>query len=221
MFTGIVEEVGQVVAVERMGGGARLTISASVVMDDLKVGDSICVNGACLTVIRRSVSHFQVDVMEETMLRTNLGFLRAGDKVNLERALKVTDRLGGHFVQGHVDGTGVIATIQRMHRSWLMKINCDEKLTQFMVPKGSVAVDGVSLTTVDCGKGWFTVALIPHTLSATTLGMRRVGDVVNIEVDLLAKYLHKLLQSHLALQGHKSGERLIELLGDSPPQINQ
>ncbi|MFA4030021.1 MAG: hypothetical protein GDYSWBUE_001409 [Candidatus Fervidibacterota bacterium] len=221
MFTGIVEEVGQVVAVERMGGGARLTISASVVMDDLKVGDSICVNGACLTVTRRSASRFQVDVMEETMLRTNLAFLRVGDKVNLERALKATDRLGGHFVQGHVDGTGVIAGIQRMHRSWVMKINCDEALTRFMVPKGSVAVDGVSLTTVDCGSGWFTVALIPHTLSATTLGMRRVGDVVNIEVDLLAKYLHKLLQSHLALQMQKGSERLIELLGDSPPHIRQ
>ncbi|MCS7253120.1 MAG: riboflavin synthase [Armatimonadota bacterium] len=214
MFTGIIEEVGQVAAVERIGGGARLTIAASVVMDDLKVGDSICVNGACLTVIRRSASQFQVDVMEETMLRTNLGFLRVGDKVNLERALKVADRLGGHFVQGHVDDTGVIASIQRMHRSWLMKINCNDRLTQFMVPKGSVAVDGVSLTTVDCGKGWFTVALIPHTLSATTLGMKRVGDVINIEVDLLAKYLHKLLQSYLAMQTNGSNERLIELLSD-------
>lgn len=219
MFTGIVEEVGQVAAIERVGGGAKLVIAASVVMSDLKVGDSICVNGACLTVVRKSASCFQVDVMEETMLRTNLGFLKVGDKVNLERALPATGRFGGHFVQGHVDGIGIISSIQKMPRSWLMKINCDEELTQFMVSKGSVAVDGISLTTIECAKGWFTVALIPHTLTATTLGMKRVGDVVNIEVDLLAKYLHKLLHSHPMLQSKTGGkgERLIELLKDSIP----
>ncbi|MFA4015411.1 MAG: hypothetical protein RUDDFDWM_000494 [Candidatus Fervidibacterota bacterium] len=212
MFTGIVEEVGQVTHIERYGGSARISIAARLVLGDLKAGDSINVNGACLTVVSKSASQFQVDVMEETMLRTNLGYLKVGDKVNLERALPVTGRFGGHFVQGHVDGTGVVASIQKLQRSWVVKINCDEGLTRFMVPKGSVAVDGVSLTTIDCGKGWFTVALIPYTLHTTTLGTKRAGDVVNIEVDLLAKYIHKLLQAHSSLKEGKDDDSLIELI---------
>lgn len=217
MFTGIVEEIGEVYAIDRRAGSAVLTISARRVLSDMKVGDSISVNGACLTVVRKMPTRFCADVMEETLLRTNIGYLKGGDKVNLERAVPVLGRWEGHIVQGHVDGTAVVAQVQKFPRSWLMKFKCDEQLTEYMVPKGSIAVDGVSLTIVDCGRDWFSAALIPHTLRSTTLGLRRPGDMVNIEVDLLAKYIRKFVQLHTGISTHDevkhpSGESLLQLL---------
>jgi len=157
-------------------------------------GDSVSVNGVCLTVLAVQPPTFWVEAVEETIARTNLGFLKVGDRVNLERALSASGRLGGHFVQGHVDGTGVIAQIVPRLRSKVMRIRCPQELMPYIVPKGSIAVDGVSLTVVEVGADWFTVSLIPYTLEHTTLGIRKVGDVVNLEVDILAKYVRHLLQ---------------------------
>jgi riboflavin synthase len=193
MFTGIIEEVGEVVKVERKGMAALLAIRTSFARE-LRSGDSVSVNGVCLTVLAVQPPTFWVEAVEETIARTNLGFLKAGDRVNLERALSASGRLGGHFVQGHVDGTGVIAQIVPRLRSKVMRIRCPQELMPYIVPKGSIAVDGVSLTVVEVGADWFTVSLIPFTLEHTTLGLRKVGDVVNLEVDILAKYVRHLLQ---------------------------
>ena len=209
MFTGIIEEVGEIAQTQRRGMAVFFGIRASFAKE-LKEGDSVCVNGACLTVVAVQPPLFWVEAVEETLARTNLGFLKPGDKVNLERALSVAGRFGGHFVQGHVDGTGVIAQIVSRLRSKVMRIHTPKELMQYIVPKGSIAVDGVSLTVVDVGADWFTVSLIPFTLEHTTLGLRKVGDVVNLEVDILAKYVRHMLQN---FEGQKSpGERLRQLL---------
>ncbi len=209
MFTGIIEEVGEIAQTQRRGMAVFFGIRASFAKE-LKEGDSVCVNGACLTVVAVQPPLFWVEAVEETLARTNLGFLKPGDKVNLERALSVAGRFGGHFVQGHVDGTGVIAQIVPRLRSKVMRIHTPKELMQYIVPKGSIAVDGVSLTVVDVGADWFTVSLIPFTLEHTTLGLRKVGDVVNLEVDILAKYVRHMLQAY---EGQKSeDERLRQLL---------
>lgn len=192
MFTGIIEEVGEIAQAQRKGMAAFLGIRASFVRD-LKKGDSVCINGACLTVVDIQPPLFWVEAVEETLARTNLGFLKPGDRVNLERALPAGGRFGGHFVQGHVDGTGVIAQIVPRLRSKVMKIHTPKELMPYIVPKGSIAVDGVSLTVVEVGQDWFTVSLIPFTLEHTTLGLRKAGDVVNLEVDILAKYVRHML----------------------------
>ncbi len=169
MFTGIIEEVGEVAKVERKGMAALLAIRTSFARE-LRSGESVSVNGVCLTVLAVQPPTFWVEAVEETIARTNLGFLKAGDRVNLERALSASGRLGGHFVQGHVDGTGVIAQIVPRLRSKVMRIRCPQELMPYIVPKGSIAVDGVSLTVVEVGADWFTVSLIPFTLEHTTLG---------------------------------------------------
>ncbi len=192
MFTGIIEEVGEIAQAQRKGVAVFLGIRASFVKE-LKKGDSVCINGACLTVVDIQPLLFWVEAVEETLARTNLGFLKPGDRVNLERALPAGGRFGGHFVQGHVDGTGLIAQIVPSLRSKVMKIHTPKELMPYIVPKGSIAVDGVSLTVVEVGQDWFTVSLIPFTLEHTTLGLRKVGDVVNLEVDILAKYVRHML----------------------------
>ncbi len=194
MFTGIVEEVGEVAQMQRRGMAVFLGIRASFARE-LKQGDSVCINGACLTVVAIQPPIFWVEAVEETLARTNLGFLKPGDKVNLERALLVSGRFGGHFVQGHVDGTGVVSQIVPRLRSKVMKIQTPKELMPYIVPKGSIAVDGVSLTVVEVGDDWLTVWLIPFTLEHTTLGLRKVGDVVNLEVDILAKYVRHMLEA--------------------------
>ncbi|MFN4179297.1 MAG: riboflavin synthase [Armatimonadota bacterium] len=216
MFTGIVEEVGEIAQAQRKGMTVFFGIRASFVRD-LKKGDSVCINGACLTVVNIQPPLFWVEAVEETLTRTNLGFLKPGDRVNLERALPASGRFGGHFVQGHVDGTGVIAQIVPRLRSKVMKIHTPKELMPYIVPKGSIAVDGVSLTVVEVGQDWFTVSLIPFTLEHTTLGLRKVGDVVNLEVDILAKYVRHMLtmfESTKAVgeEPESSDERLKRLL---------
>jgi riboflavin synthase len=196
MFTGIVEELGTVAAVEPRAGAARVEIIGPLVTSDAGPGDSISVNGVCLTVVEVSGERFTVDVVHETLQRSALKTLAAGDRVNLERAMAVGDRLGGHIVQGHVDGTGVLRSREP---DGLVRFELPERLSRYLVEKGSITVDGVSLTVVDAGHSEFSVALIPTTLQLTTLGLRGAGDEVNIEVDVLAKHLERLAEAHLDL----------------------
>jgi riboflavin synthase len=184
MFTGIVEELGRF----RGADANRYTFEASLVLGDAAVGDSIAVNGCCLTVVGRGEGWWQADVVDETLVRTTLGQLEPGDPVNLERALRLSDRLGGHLVQGHVDGVGTVAVAAPD-----LAVQSPPELLRYVAEKGSVAVDGVSLTVAAVGDGGFAVAVIPHTASFTTLGRRRPGDRVNVEVDLIARYVGRLL----------------------------
>jgi riboflavin synthase len=195
MFTGLVEALGTVEAIVADGPGTRLTIRAADIAAQLSPGESVAVNGACLTVVDRDDATFSFQAGPETLARTNIGILKAGHRVNLERSLRVGDRLGGHLVQGHVDGVGLIAE-RRPDGEWLtMCFSCSPDLTVEMVSKGSVAVDGVSLTLVDVNSDRFSVALIPHTLSMTTLGYKQPGEAVNLETDVLGKYVVKYLRN--------------------------
>jgi riboflavin synthase len=194
MFTGIVEELGEVVAVDRLpGDAARLTVSAPSVTRDAQAGDSIAVDGVCLTATLVTPGWFTADVMKETLDRSTLEALAAGDPVNLERAATLQTRLGGHLVQGHVDGTGRVLTREPAEHWQVLAVGLPPELARYLVPKGSVAVDGVSLTVISAAEDSFTVSLIPTTLERTTLGRRRPGDPVNVEVDVLAKYVERLL----------------------------
>ena len=201
MFTGIVEEIGEVVAVESHGDSATLTVRAQIVADEVRHGASIAVNGVCLTVVGAAGApsgdgiRLDFDVMAETLKRSVIGGLRAGDPVNLERAARVDARLDGHVVQGHVDGTGVVLTRTPGDGWEAVRFGLPAELARFVAEKGSIAVDGVSLTVTAVGPEWFEVGLIPETLRATTLGVRRPGDPVNLEADVLAKYVARLLES--------------------------
>lgn len=194
MFTGIVEELGEIVAVEERPNAARLTVRGPLVTSDAKHGDSISVNGVCLTVVDVADGTFTVDVVHETLQRSSLDKVSAGDRVNLERAAAVGQRLGGHIVQGHVDGTGVFLS---RDEAGLTRFGIPAGLSRYLVEKGSITVDGVSLTVVDSQEDEFSVALIPTTLELTTLGFREPGDTVNLEVDVLAKYVERLVAPHL------------------------
>lgn len=196
MFTGIVEELGSVAAVERLAGdAARFTISGPLVTSDAGHGDSIAVNGVCLTVVTVADGAFTADVMAETLRRSSLGALQVGTRVNLERAAALNARMGGHLVQGHVDGTGTITAIEPTEHWTIVRIAFADPIGRYVVEKGSITVDGVSLTVVDVDDDGFSVSLIPTTLGLTTLGVKRVGDTVNLEVDVIAKYVEKLLRS--------------------------
>lgn len=193
MFTGLVEALGQVERITDEGAGRRLTLNWPALAQPLTLGESIAVNGCCLTVVRAEGPVFDVQAGPETLLRTNLGAAQAGDRVNLERALRVGDRLGGHFVQGHVDTTATLRT-RRPEGEWeFLAFTVDPAWTAYMVPKGSLAVDGVSLTLVTVDPDGFSVMLIPHTLAVTTLGKLAPGDRVNIETDMLARHVAKLM----------------------------
>jgi riboflavin synthase len=194
MFTGLVEELGTVRAVVPNETGARLEIEAATVLADAVLGASIAVNGCCLTAVELAEGWWAADAVEETLRRTCLGALRAGDRVNLERPVRLADRLGGHIVQGHVDGVGEIAERQsRPDGSTRVTIAADDTVLRYVVEKGSIAVDGVSLTVAGVDDKTFEFALIPHTATVTTLGIKGPGDPVNLEVDLLAKYVERLM----------------------------
>ena len=198
MFTGIVEELGTVEGLVDQEDAVRLTLRGPHVVADAKRGDSIAVNGCCLTVVERDLETFAADVMRETLDKTSLGALEAGAKVNLERAVTSATRLGGHIVQGHVDDTGRILSRTASEHWEIVAISVPAGLSRYLVSKGSIAVDGISLTVVevDDGASSFTVSLIPETLSRTTLGSKQVGDHVNLEVDMIAKYVERLLGAH-------------------------
>ena len=201
MFTGIVEELGTVSSVEEQGDAIRLTIAASTVLSDAGLGDSIAVNGCCLTVAEVSTSStgagtWTADVMKESLDKTNLGDLKPGDRVNLERAVTVEKRLGGHIVQGHVDGVGTVVQRTPSEHWEVVEIAMPPELGRYLVDKGSITVDGISLTVVEAGDDRFTVSLIPETLARTTLGWRQPGDRVNLETDVIAKHVEKLLGAY-------------------------
>jgi riboflavin synthase len=200
MFTGIVEELGEVVSIERLAGAARLTVRGPRVTADAVHGDSIAVNGACLTVTGLDGPAFTADVMAETLSRTGLGALRPGSPVNLERSLRVGDRLGGHLMQGHVDAVATVLSRASAEHSDVVRITIPPGLGRYLVEKGSIAVDGVSLTISALGgapgeQPWFEVSLIPTTLAATTLGQVRPGGSVNLEVDMIGKYVERMLRA--------------------------
>jgi len=197
VFTGIVEERGTVVAVEDLPDAARLTVAGPLVTSDAARGDSISVNGVCLTVVEVADGTFTADVMRETLVRSSLAKLAAGEQVNLERAAEVGKRFGGHIVQGHVDGTGVVRSREPSANWEVVRIGLPAQLARYLVEKGSITVDGVSLTVVDVTEEDFSVSLIPETLRATTLGVRQPGDLVNLEVDVVAKYVERLTAPHL------------------------
>ncbi|MDB5083936.1 MAG: riboflavin synthase [Bacilli bacterium] len=194
MFTGLVEDVGHVQDISRSGRTIQLTIRSRIICEDLKLGDSVSVNGACLTAVHIQSDLFTADAVPETVRRTNLAELRAGDPVNLERALRLGDRIGGHLVAGHVDDVGHIVRIQPMENARVITIQTDPDITRYIVEKGSITVDGVSLTVMDVSDTGFRVSLIPHSADRTLLGRKQIGAAVNLETDLLAKYIEKLMQ---------------------------
>ncbi|WP_308120252.1 riboflavin synthase [Streptomyces bambusae] len=193
MFTGIVEELGEVTAVEQLAEASRFRLRGPLVTEGAKHGDSIAVNGVCLTVVETAGGEFTADVMQETLHRSSLGALAAGSRVNLERPMALGGRLGGHLVQGHVDGTGEILSRTPSEHWEIVKISLPAALSRYVVEKGSITVDGVSLTVVEAAADYFTISLIPTTLALTTLGIKQSGDPVNLEVDVLAKYVERLL----------------------------
>ena len=190
MFSGIIEKLGIVKNIDT-GEAPKLAIAARGWLDDISIGDSIAVNGVCLTVTELSSDEFSADVMPETLRKTDLGELNTGDTVNLEKALRVGDRLGGHFVSGHVDRPGTIKSEAEEKNAVILSLRTSPDIMEFIAPKGSVAIDGISLTVVDVFKDGFSVSLIPHTMSVTTLGRKKPGSTVNIEVDMLARYIRR------------------------------
>lgn len=193
MFTGIIEELGTISSIQWGSKSAILNIGASKILDDIKTGDSINTNGACLTVTSFRTREFSVDVMAETMRRTNLQKLTVGSKVNLERALKISDRLGGHIVSGHIDGTGTITNIKKEDIAVWVSIKTQPEISKYIIQKGSVAIDGISLTVAEINNDTFKVSIIPHTGLQTTLLSKRTNETVNIECDQVGKYVEKLL----------------------------
>ncbi len=198
MFTGIIEAVGKVTNIERQGEAVRLTVSAPQIAEDVRIGDSVCINGVCLTATSTQAPQMTFDAVHETMRRTSLGNLQIGEGVNLERSLPVGGRLGGHIVQGHVDGAGRIASIRPVGNSWFVYIDAAPELMRYIVTKGSVAIDGISLTVVDAADRTFSLSVIPHTWDQTTLREKRAGDPVNIECDIIGKYVEKMLGGYIA-----------------------
>jgi riboflavin synthase len=194
VFTGIVEELGTVVAIAPLADAARLRIHGALVTSDAVHGASIAVNGVCLTVVDFGDEEFTADVMQETLARSSLGALEVGSRVNLERPVTLAARLGGHLVQGHVDGTGEILERVPSEHWELVRVSLPDDLGRYVVEKGSITIDGVSLTVVEAARDWFTISLIPTTLELTTLGRKSVGDLVNLEVDVVAKYVERMLQ---------------------------
>ena len=209
MFTGLIEEVGTVRRIQRQGAFQRLEVSARLMLEGTRIGDSININGACQTAVALGADHFAVESVEETLRRTTLGALRPGDSVNLERSLRLQDRLGGHLVLGHVDGVGRISQMENRQHQWTLSVEPPPELLRYIAFKGSIAIDGISLTVAQVEGRAFTAAIIPHTFDYTNLAKRRRGDTVNLEVDVLARYVERLL--HSGGQGSGSGLTLEKL----------
>ena len=193
IFTGIIEELGTINRIERGSNSSKINVKANQVLEGTKIGDSIAINGVCLTVTTFSSNHFTADVMAETLAKTNLNQLGNGQRVNLERAVRLGDRMGGHLVQGHVDGVGTIAEQKKLDIATLFRIKATDDVLAYIVEKGSIAIDGISLTVVDLLADSFTVSLIPHTAAMTTLGFKKPGDNVNLETDIIGRYVERLL----------------------------
>ena len=211
MFTGIIEEVGAIQALRFISEGAVIGISGRIVPPSLKIGDSVSVNGVCLTATQTGQQSFSCDISAETLRLSSFKQAKQGAKVNLERSLMIGDRLGGHFVQGHVDGVGMLVSKTRSGEGWELSFEFPRELERYLVYKGSIAVNGISLTISLLGKGSFSIAVIPHTLEATNLNQLGIGDPVNLEVDVLGKYFERFFQLGL-IHGEKSTKMTIEYL---------
>ena len=205
MFTGIVEEIGTVVSISKGVQSSKLTLQGDVIFEDMHIGDSIAVNGVCLTVTTKTSNTFTVDVMAETLRRSSLGSLTNGSKVNMERAMAANGRFGGHIVSGHIDGTGVIESFVKEDNAVWVTINTPSKILKYIIEKGSITIDGISLTVAYVDSDCFKVSLIPHTAANTTLLSKKPGDVVNLENDVVGKYIDKLL--HFEDDSEVRGER--------------
>ena len=193
MFTGIVEEIGFIEKLTKTKSGLRFVIEAKVIMDSMEIGDSVSVNGVCLTVSKIKQNYFYVDLVEETIKKTNLGSLKKGSNVNLERAITLATRLGGHILQGHIETIGTIVGKKVNNDSAILSINIETEFLKYCLPKGSIAIDGISLTIATISDNIISIALIPHTLKMTTLGSKKNGDLVNIETDIIGKYVERLM----------------------------
>lgn len=204
MFTGIIEELGMVLTLKRGSNSSQISIQADKVLEDVKLGDSIAINGVCLTVTSFDRSHFSADMMAETLAKTNLRELGNGHKVNLERAARLGDRMGGHLVQGHVDGVGTLVEAQVVDIARVLRIQAPAEILKYTVAKGSIAIDGISLTVVDVFTDSFTVSIIPHTAAMTTLGFKKPGATVNLEADIIGRYVERLLN----WKDHQTGSKL-------------
>jgi riboflavin synthase len=210
VFTGIIIEMGEVAALERKGGITRLFLKSKEVIKDAKIGDSVSVNGTCLTIVEIKDAAMGFDLSDETLRSANLGSLKTGDRINLEPSLRPDSKLGGHFVSGHVDDIGRIKSKTKMGDAFKVEIEVPEKILHFLVEKGSVAVDGISLTVVDILKNGFTIVMIPHTAQLTTIGFKGPGDTVNIEVDIIGKYVARFLN-----RGMDRDTRLVKTLSEA------
>jgi riboflavin synthase len=204
MFTGIIEGLGTISGIRPAGKGKRLSVEADFTLDQTKIGDSIAVNGACLTVINIRAKQFEVDLSPETLATSTFDQARRGDRVNLERALRLSDRIDGHLVSGHVDGIGLIKTKEKQGNAILVTVTVPEALTRYMIHKGSVAIDGVSLTINACDTNSFKVSIIPHTADITTVGLKQRGDAVNIETDMIGKFVEQFTRGKAAQDGEKT-----------------
>lgn len=209
MFTGIIEEIGHLQSIKRNSSSAVLTILADKVLEGTRIGDSIAVNGVCLTVVGMNGNSFDADVMHETLDRSSLSLLRTDSKVNLERAMAANGRFGGHIVAGHVDGTGRITNVKKDDNAVWYTIKADENIMRYIIEKGSVAIDGISLTVADTGRDYFKVSVIPHTRQLTILSDKKAGDIVNIENDCVGKYIEKFMNSSDRDHGHLTKEFLL------------
>jgi riboflavin synthase len=212
MFTGIIEGLGDIAGIRSTGRGKRLTIEADFSLDQTKVGDSISVSGACLTAVKIGGRCFEVDVSPETLQITTFGKAKVGDRVNLERALRLSDRMDGHLVSGHIDGTGIVKQREPLGNAITVTIAVDESLSRYMVAKGSVAVDGISLTINGCDSSSFSISVIPYTTKLTTIGFKNRGDRVNIETDMIGKYVERFvrgwpLEPKSPVSGHSALDR--------------
>ena len=194
MFTGIIEGLGTVTKIRSSGQGKRLTIEADYPLDQTKIGDSIALSGACLTAVVIDGKSFEVDVSPETLSKTTFGRAKIGDRVNLERALRLSDRIDGHLVSGHIDGIGSVKNIKTLGNAIIITFDVPEYLSHYMIKKGSVAVDGISLTINNCDKISFEVSIIPHTAKLTNIGLKKIGDHVNIETDMIGKYVERFIR---------------------------
>ncbi len=218
MFTGIIEGRGTISAIRPVGKGKHITIESDFVIDQTSIGDSIAVNGACLTLVHVEPERFEVDVSPETVAKTTFGSVRVGERVNLERALRLSDRLGGHLVSGHIDGVGSMKHRATSANAILVTIGVPETLTRYMIEKGSVAVDGISLTVNRLGRDNFEVSIIPHTAKQTTIGSKKIGDTVNIETDMIGKYVERFImgiQSQQSLARDKKSSIDMQFLAKS------
>ena len=194
MFTGIIEGLGTISGIRSAGQGKRLTVEADFSLDQTKIGDSISVSGVCLTAVKIDGKQFEVDVSPETLQTTTFGQAKSGDRINIERAMRLSDRIDGHLVSGHIDGTGVVNHRESLSNAIIITIELDESLTRYMITKGSVAVDGISLTINNCESDFFSVSIIPHTAKWSTIGLKNIGDRVNIETDMIGKYVERFIR---------------------------